>query len=714
MVRSRGPKRRKSNHTDVVLVAQGKGLVKRTRAHPYDIAGSDENDYQVVKKIRAHRKCYGVDQYLIAWEGFDTQHGTWEPAENLLGSEADIEEFLKQKIQEAEAAEALAVASKQNRLEGGPDEDEEDGDATAGDSGEGNLEDAKNGKTKRRALVWDYFWVVKDGVRVLQIVCKLCGPNSTAIPYCGNTSNLRSHVSHVHQDAYCKMCIAEKKAAGENVGSLTSATGGGNSETSAGTIEAMLPQVSIERRDELHKMFALWIVRRRRPLKICETDTELRDIFDYIFQGAYIPPSYKLVTQKILDLSAEARIRTHAEIAAVLADCVLVSIAGDIWSEGGTSLFGILAYWFDNEFQLQERLLGAIPFSDVRHTGPEILAATKKAHSIIGVKLLHSCQEKNDLLAQTRPPKDNDTRTGWSGVFKQSAWFRVQQQEAIRMYDVDHPRKAANAAANPDGSVHMDHKLEDILWDIVNESVYILNLTTECINLLQGTDYCTSNLVLPLVGSLANKLMKTTPVKFEKAIRQISNEAVIKAREQMYQEVCRRYFNNLMEYKLEDFCVATFLDPRYKNFDFKNVDRWNKGTLTVRQAQGWARSAWQINFRPKEQDPSQVSTAVAPAQPAARAKTAKKCTVASFLNSDSEDDVPILQQGSAEQDVQEDEFEKYLALPVAKRDTDPIVWWGTNLKTLPNLGRMARQFLAAPASTAGVERAFSDCTQNNA
>ncbi|KAK3252202.1 hypothetical protein CYMTET_38486 [Cymbomonas tetramitiformis] len=298
------------------------------------------------------------------------------------------------------------------------------------------------------------------------------------------------------------MCIAEKKPAGENVVSLTSATGGGYSETSAGTIEAMLPQVSSERRDELHKMFALWIVRRRRPLKIFETDTELRDIFDYIFRGAYKPPSYKLVTQKILDLSAEARIRTQAEIAAVLADGVLVSIAGDIWSEGGISLFGILAYWIDVDFNLQERLLGAIPFSDVRHTGSEILTATKKAcavlglgvyddnsdtvkdfvhctasdsasnivsgweefdghecnchilalcvlvylksygvkevfkklrgmtthfsHNIIGVKLLHSCQEKNDL-AQTCPPKDNDTRTGWGGAFKQSAWYRVQQ-----------------------------------------------------------------------------------------------------------------------------------------------------------------------------------------------------------------------------------------------------------------------------------------------
>ncbi|KAK3232928.1 hypothetical protein CYMTET_56745 [Cymbomonas tetramitiformis] len=245
-------------------------------------------------------QCYGVDHYLIAWDGFDTQHDTWEPVENLPGSEADIEGFFKQKTQEAEAAEALAVASKRKRLEGGPDEDEEDTDATVAGYApsllkcvahhacspsvpsmqnslpsvalaygnamslgclllqeireRGTLKMRKTERPSAELLFGIISGLLRkefaDGVRVLQVVCKLCGPNSTAIPYCGNTSNLGSHVSHVPQDAYCKiMCIAEKKAAGENVDSLTSATGGGNSETSAGTIEAMLPQVSIERRD---------------------------------------------------------------------------------------------------------------------------------------------------------------------------------------------------------------------------------------------------------------------------------------------------------------------------------------------------------------------------------------------------------------------------------------------------------------------------------
>ncbi|KAK3236766.1 hypothetical protein CYMTET_53112 [Cymbomonas tetramitiformis] len=459
--------------------------------------------------------------------------------------------------------------------------------------------------------LWGYYWVIKDGKRVTDVLCKLCGPNSTPIGYCGNTSNLRSHISHVHQDAFCKLVLAEKKADGVNVDFETSE--GAASETAPGTITAMLPQVTEERRDiHLHKKFALWIVRR---------------------------------------LSAEARVRTRDAILAVLASEILPSISGDIWSEGGICIFGTLVYWLTPDFRLQEKLLAAIPFSDVRHTGPEILAATKKAcaemgvgvfsnpedtvsdcvhctasdtasnivcgwepfdghecnchilalcvleflkthgvkevfkklrgmpshfnHRIIGGKLLQTCQGKHDL-PQTKLPKDNDTRTGWSGAYKQASWYRIQQ-EAVRLYDVDHPRKAANAAANPDGSVYKDHKLVDVEWDIVNESVYVLNLTTECINLLQGTQYATANLVLPLIGSLVHKLSKTTTVKYEKAVRSITNEAAKNARDNLYQAVCRRYFNDLMECKLEDFCVATFLDPRYKNFDFKSLDRWNTG-----------------------------------------------------------------------------------------------------------------------------------------
>ncbi|KAK3238914.1 hypothetical protein CYMTET_51117 [Cymbomonas tetramitiformis] len=476
-----------------------------------------------------------------------------------------------------------------------------------------DLVDDNDGKSKRRSPIWQFFWVVKDeGGKVTHTVCKQCGEDSERVAYLGNTTNLRSHIAHVHKDVYCKLCIEEKKK------SSTAESGSTETEeksASAGTIESLLPKVSSEKRYVLHKKFTRWLVKRRRPLYLGETDSELRDLFDYIFQGGYVLPTYKIVVQKVLELSAEGRLAVVDAIAATLEAGILPSIAGDIWSEGGVAIFRILVYWIDADHVLHEKLAAAIPFSDVRHTGPEICAATKASLSAIGIgsyetigkgssgiptvdtvsdfvhctasdsasnivsvigqKLLNKCQERKGL-SQNTPPQDNDTRSGWGGAHRQANWYRLNK-DAVLLYDIEDPRKASTAAPNPDGSVYRDHKLEPVEWDIVRESVYVLALTKTAVNMLQSTSHPTINLVLPTIGSLAYKLDAATPLKFEQEYVYVQNEHVQHARKLLHQDLCRRYFNELMECKLEDYVVATFLDPRYKNLEFRYLEKWNKG-----------------------------------------------------------------------------------------------------------------------------------------
>ena len=62
--------------------------------------------------------------------------------------------------------------------------------------------------------------------------------------------------------------------------------------------------------------------------------------------------------------------------------------------------------------------------------------------------------------------------------------------------------------------------------------------------------------------------------------------------------------------------------------------------------------------------------------------------------------------------VRKSEVDKYLQLPALPttrngRDTCPLEWWKMHSHELPCLAKMARQFLALPASSAGVERRFS-------
>jgi hypothetical protein len=58
------------------------------------------------------------------------------------------------------------------------------------------------------------------------------------------------------------------------------------------------------------------------------------------------------------------------------------------------------------------------------------------------------------------------------------------------------------------------------------------------------------------------------------------------------------------------------------------------------------------------------------------------------------------------------EIDKYLALPQQRallpcgQEACPLEWWRGYANTLPHLAKMARQFLALPASSAGPERIF--------
>ena len=59
------------------------------------------------------------------------------------------------------------------------------------------------------------------------------------------------------------------------------------------------------------------------------------------------------------------------------------------------------------------------------------------------------------------------------------------------------------------------------------------------------------------------------------------------------------------------------------------------------------------------------------------------------------------------------EIERYLRLPQipvfdsSGNDQDILAWWRQEAPEFPHLSKMARQFLAAPASSASVERLFS-------
>jgi hAT family C-terminal dimerisation region len=55
----------------------------------------------------------------------------------------------------------------------------------------------------------------------------------------------------------------------------------------------------------------------------------------------------------------------------------------------------------------------------------------------------------------------------------------------------------------------------------------------------------------------------------------------------------------------------------------------------------------------------------------------------------------------------EDEFERYLSAPTASPNTNALEWWRQHVGDYPYLARVARDYLAIPATSVPAERVFS-------
>ena len=53
------------------------------------------------------------------------------------------------------------------------------------------------------------------------------------------------------------------------------------------------------------------------------------------------------------------------------------------------------------------------------------------------------------------------------------------------------------------------------------------------------------------------------------------------------------------------------------------------------------------------------------------------------------------------------EVGRYLATPIADPDEDILVWWKDHARVHPRLARIARDYLAIPATSVPAERVFS-------
>lgn len=172
---------------------------------------------------------------------------------------------------------------------------------------------------------------------------------------------------------------------------------------------------------------------------------------------------------------------------------------------------------------------------------------------------------------------------------------------------------------------------------------------------------------------------------------------VREGREKLFLDFKRRWVIDLDESILEDYIVATMLDPRWKNWDFEGATIYSNYTMTRDKALRLLRAAWKADWKPT------VTVRLQSATTATANPSKSNFGEAGFMRRKSAE--PICDAAPVDQD----QLDLYLSLPQEMNvDTfDVMVWWNAKAHELPDVYRMARQFLGCPATTAGVERAFS-------
>ena len=137
--------------------------------------------------------------------------------------------------------------------------------------------------------------------------------------------------------------------------------------------------------------------------------------------------------------------------------------------------------------------------------------------------------------------------------------------------------------------------------------------------------------------------------------------------------------------------LASALDPRFKALNF----------LSARQGQQVATNVIKLCEEKAEgTEQSEASSTGATGAPPTKKKKppppAEPTSIDSLFGPEDKFDTSI-----------PTEVKRYFADPAVSRNEDPLLWWRKNESRFPHIARLARLFLAVPATSTPSERVFS-------
>ena len=345
-------------------------------------------------------------------------------------------------------------------------------------------------------------------------------------------------------------------------------------------------------------------------------------------------------------------------------------------------------------------------------------------HSTIGLSDFHACQKRVGLEEEAI---DQDVKTRWRTAHNMGEQL-VYNKPAVLEMDKNPKYKEA-------GETWGKNKLSFTDWDHLEESAACLMEAAVGSQLLEGDEYPTSSLVIPTVFRLMAYSSDKHDVYFRNRDLDEFNDGAtnpvnvphsdlqvkVQAARECYPSRLITRFDTELPYSVKKFWfVASMLDPRFKKLSFDG-DNMLKPAMR-REAVKWLTVEYNDKFRDKAH---QATDAVRPpaadgdspvAGPDKSHQKRRQVSSASFFtprvagsaNDGSNDASPVVVATSAPA-AHADEVAAYLALPQIeyKTEWDALDWWKANAEKFPNLSVMARQYLGCPATSATVERLFS-------
>ncbi|KAM4795879.1 zinc finger BED domain-containing protein 4-like [Rhinophrynus dorsalis] len=563
------------------------------------------------------------------------------------------------------------------------------------------------------SAVWNYFKICEDNPRMA--ACKVC---SARISRGGtkvsayNTSNLIKHLRLKHQSEHAEFVKG----------------------TSGSSQQQLTLQQTLARREKMSKenpraikiteALVHFIVLDDQPLSVVENKGFQRLV--NVLEPKYDMPSRRYVTDVVLP-QVHDQVKKH--ISSILHDGIkAISFTTDIWSSSVSpvSLISLTAQWIDDNFELQQVMLHAKKFQG-SHTGEAIAGMLEGmletwgiqkssvhvvvrdsarnmirgmedagvqsiscvAHTLqlavsegllsqrsiadavgVGRRIVGHFKHSNlaysrlqDIqleLGQTVKRLQQDVPTRWNSTFYMLQSF-LEQKRALGLYASEYELPAT---------------LTPNQWSLMEKTLNILSPFEELTRQVSASDALASD-VIPAVTVLLRMLS-----------REVDEDHGVKTMKSTLLAAVRKRFSDTEENPL--YCLATLLDPRYKDRFFNKPD-------TARQV----RELFPLELQKMSVTPEEHEEPALKRPHSEQPGTSLDSLFEEIAGEGSSS------ESSAAPTAASIQLETYLGEITVSRSDKPLKYWAVNKLRFPALAQMAQKYLSAPCSSVESERLFS-------